>query len=48
MSEHSFGLTDDISKIDEAVVKNHWNDSSINGKKLRTAAKKLASILPMF
>lgn len=43
MSEHSFGLAIDISKIDEAVVKTHWNDSGGKGKKLRTAAKEACS-----
>ena len=43
MSEHSYGLAIDISKIDEAIIKTHWNNSGSKGRKLRTAAKEACS-----
>lgn len=39
MSEHSFGIAIDVSKIDDAVVSKHWNDKGDKGVKLREAAK---------
>ena len=39
MSEHSFGVAIDISKIDDAVVSKHWKDKSSRGEKLREAAR---------
>ena len=39
MSEHSFGIAIDVSKIDDAVVSKHWNDKGDKGVKLRESAK---------
>ena len=39
MSEHSFGVAIDISKIDDAVVSKHWKDKGSRGQSLRKAAK---------
>jgi Uncharacterized protein conserved in bacteria len=39
LSEHSFGKAIDISRLDDAVLEDHWNDSGAKGKKLRQAAK---------
>jgi hypothetical protein len=39
MSEHSFGVAIDISKIDDAVVSMHWDEKGIRGEKLREAAR---------
>lgn len=39
MSEHSFGVAIDISKIDDAVVSKHWKDKGSRGEKLREAAR---------
>lgn len=40
MSEHSFGVAIDISKIDDAVVSKHWKDKGTRGERLREAASK--------
>ena len=39
LSEHSFGKAIDISRLDNAVLEDHWNDSGAKGEKLRKAAK---------
>ena len=39
MSEHSFGVAIDVSRIDDADVSKHWDDKGTKGQRLRKAAK---------
>ena len=43
MSEHSFGVAIDISKIDDAIVSKHWSNKGDKGKTLRKAASAACS-----
>ena len=38
MSEHSFGTAIDIAKINDASIKNHWDNGSLEGNYLHRAA----------
>ena len=39
MSEHSFGTAIDIAKINEASIKKHWDNGSVEGNYLHRAAE---------
>ena len=40
LSQHSFAKAIDITSLDDALVAQHWDDSGLQGQKLRTAALK--------